>query len=122
MRSEKIRRHILKTIEGKHHFIQSEAREFCVDELCLILEVSRSGYYAWRKRGISRQKQRNQKLERELVRLHEAYPALGLDGLYHMIKSAIPCSRGRIHRLMKRQNIHSARKKVCKATTNSNHS
>lgn len=93
-----------------------------MDVLCRILEVSRSGYYAWKNRGISRQKQRNQELARELVRLHEAYPALGLDGLYHMIKPTIPCSRGRVHRLMKRMNIHSARKKTHKFTTNSNHS
>lgn len=93
-----------------------------MDVLCRILEVSRSGYYAWKNRGISRQKQRNQELAREVVRLHEAYPALGLDGLYHMIKPTIPCSRGRVHRLMKRMNIHSARKKTHKFTTNSNHS
>jgi putative transposase len=93
-----------------------------VGELCRLLEVSRGGYYAWTKRGISRQKQRNQELERQLVRLHEAYPALELDGLYHMVKQTIPCSRGRVHRLMKRLNIPSARKKAYKYTTNSKHS
>ena len=93
-----------------------------MEELCRILEVSRGGYYAWTKRGVSPQKQRNQELARELVRLHEAYPALGLGGLYHMVKQIIPCSRGRVHRLMKRLNIHSARKKAYKVTTNSNHS
>ncbi len=72
-----------------------------MDALCRILEVSRGEYYAWKNRGISRQKQRNQDLARKLVRLHEAYPALGLDGLYHMIKPAIPCSRDHVHRLMK---------------------
>lgn len=39
-----------------------------------------------------------------------------------MVKQTIPCSRGRVHRLMKRLNIHSARKKAYKSTTNSNHS
>lgn len=92
-----------------------------MEELCRILEVSRGGYYAWTKRGVSPQKQRNQDLARELVRLHESYPALGLDGLYHMVKQTIPCSRGRVHRLMKRLNIHSVRKKAYKSTTNSNH-
>ena len=37
----------------------------------------------------------NQALLRELVRLHEKYPALGLDSLYHMLKPAFHCSRGR---------------------------
>lgn len=93
-----------------------------MDELCRILEVSRSGYYAWSKRGASPRKQRNQELAGELVRLHEKYPSLGLDGLYHMVQEKIPCSRGRVHRLMKRLDIHSMRKKAYKITTDSNHS
>ena len=56
------------------------------------------------------------------MRLHEKYPALGLDGLYHMVKPAHPCSRGRVYRLMKAAGIHSTRKKACKTTTNSRHS
>ena len=53
----------------------------------------------------------NQALLRELVRLHEKYPALGLDSLYHMLKPAFHCSRGRVHRLMKAAGIHSQRKR-----------
>ena len=59
---------------------------------------------------------------RELVRLHEKYPALGLDSLYHMLKPEYSCSRGKVHRLMKAAGIHSMRKKAYKATTNSRHS
>lgn len=70
-------------------------------KLCRLLEISRSGYYAWLTRGQSRRTQRNQALLRELVRLHEKYPVLGLDSLYHMVKPVCPCSRGRVHRLMK---------------------
>ena len=89
--------------------------------LCRILEISRSGYYAWLNRGVSRRKQRNQELARELVRLHEKYPAMGLDSLYHLLKPAFHCSRKRVHRLMKELGIHSLRKKAYKATTNSRH-
>lgn len=87
-----------------------------------MLEVSRSGYYAWFKRKPGPRKQHNQELARELIRLREKFPALRVDGLYHMVKLAIPCSRGRVHRLMKRLNIHSARRKAHKITTDSNHS
>lgn len=93
-----------------------------MDVLCREMGISRSGYYAWRKREASLQKRRNQELSRALVRLHEAYPAMGLDSLYHMLKPQFHCSRGRVHRLMKLLNIHSLRKKAYKATTNSNHS
>lgn len=93
-----------------------------MEKLCRLLEISRSGYYAWLKRGQSQRTRNNQVLTRELVYLHEKYPALGLDSLYHMLKSKYPCSRGRIHRLMKAAKIHSLRKKAYKITTNSRHS
>ena len=90
-------------------------------KLCQLLEISRSGYYAWLRGGKSARKTANQALLRELVRLHEKYPALGLDSLYHMLKPVFHCSRGRVHRLMKAAGIHSQRKRAYKATTNSRH-
>ena len=93
-----------------------------MEKLCRLLEISRSGYYAWLTRRQSQRTQHNQALTRELVYLHEKYPALGLDSLYHMLKANNSCSRGRVHRLMKAAGIHSMRKKAYKATTNSRHS
>lgn len=86
-----------------------------------MLEVSRSGYYAWLTRPISQRQRRNQVLLREIVRLHERYPSLGLDGMYHILRRKHTCSRGRVHRLMKKAGIHSVRKAGFKVTTNSNH-
>ncbi len=71
---------------------------------------------------VGKANEHNQALTRELVRLHEKYPAMGLDSLYHMLKPAYSCSRGRMHRLMKAAGIHSLRKNAYKATTNSRHS
>ena len=93
-----------------------------MEKLCRLLEISRSGYCAWLTRRQSQRAQRNQALTRALVRLHEKYPALGLDSLYHMLKPEYSCSRGRVHRLMKAVGIQSVRKKAYKATTNSRHS
>ena len=93
-----------------------------MEKLCRLLEISRSGYYAWLTRGQSQRTKRSQALMRELMRLHEKYPALGLDSLYHMLKPEYSCSRGKVHRLMKAAGIHSMRKKAYKATTNSRHS
>jgi transposase InsO family protein len=89
--------------------------------MCRLLGVSRSGYYAWLTRPMSQRQQRNQVLLREIVRLHEKYPSLGLDGLYHILKRTHTCSRGRVHRLMKKAGIHSHRKAGFKVTTNSRH-
>ena len=93
-----------------------------MDKLCRLLEISRSGYYAWKTRGISKQKQHEQQLLRALIEHHQKYPAAGLDGLYHILKDIVSCSRNSLHRLMKKHNIHSIRKKTYKVTTNSNHS
>jgi transposase InsO family protein len=49
------------------------------------------------------------------------YPALGLDSLHHMVRPEFQCSRNRVWRLMKKADIHSARRKAYKRTTNSNH-
>ena len=73
--------------------------------LCRSLEVSRSGYYEWLHRKASAHMQQEQDLKRRLLALHQRYPALGLDNLYHLIRKELSCSR----------------KRVYKTTTNSRH-
>lgn len=92
-----------------------------MDKLCPLLNTTRSAYYAWRKRRPSPRRLEDQAILRELVRLHQLYPALGLDSLHHLLRKIIKCSRKRVWRLMKKANIHSSRRKTYKCTTNSNH-
>ena len=66
---KKIRRHTFQTIEDKYRFIQSASAGVSVDQLCRLLEISRSGYYAWLHRGISPRKQQDQRLSRQLITL-----------------------------------------------------
>ncbi len=93
-----------------------------MEQVCRELEVSRSGYYDWLKHEPSRRDQSNQALKRRLIELHEKYPAMGLDSLYHMVKPEFHCSRKRVHRQMRLAGISSVRRRAYKATTNSNHS
>ena len=93
-----------------------------MEQVCRILEVSRSGYYSWAKRRPGKRNQQNQALRRRLVELHEKYPALGLDSLWHLLKPEFGCSRKRVHRQMRLAGISSARRRAYKRTTNSNHS
>lgn len=92
-----------------------------MDKLCPLLDVTRSAYYAWLKRRPSPRQLEDQSILRELVRLHQLYPALGLDSLHQLVRRTIRCSRKRVWRLMKKANIRSARRKAYKRTTNSNH-
>lgn len=119
---KKIRRHTFQTIEDKYRFIQSASAGVSVDQLYRLLEISRSGYYAWLHRGISPRKQQDQRLSRQLITLHQQQPASGLDTLFHMIRRKMVCSRKRIYRLMRQLHIQSARKFAYKRTTNSRHS
>ena len=93
-----------------------------VEQVCRELEVSRSGYYGWLKHKETERTLQNQALRRRLVELHEKYPAMGLDSLYHLLKPEFGCSRKRVHRQMKLAGISSCRRRAYKATTNSNHS
>ncbi len=93
-----------------------------MEQVCRELEVSRSGYYDWLKHKPSRRDRDNQALKRRLIELHEKYPAMGLDSLYHMVKPEFHCSRKRVHRQMRLAGISSVRRRAYKATTNSNHS
>lgn len=73
-----------------------------------MLEISRSGYYAWQHRGASQRVLSNQQLLRELVLMHEKYPAMGLNSLFFLLRNpGVLCGRGRVHRLMKQSGIHS---------------
>ena len=49
----------------------------------------------------------NRALRKQLVELHEQYPALGLDSLYHMLQPEFGCSRKRVHRQMRLSGISS---------------
>jgi len=92
-----------------------------VGKLCRALGISRSGYYAWKIRKPGKWKAEDQRLSRLILWLHQKYPALGLDSIYHILRRKYQCSRGRVHRLMKRLGVHSVRKRAFRVTTNSNH-
>jgi len=92
-----------------------------VEQVCQILEISRSGFYGWLKHKSSLRQHRNLELHQAIIALHKKYPALGLKSLHHMLKPKFHCSRKRVHRQMQIAHIRSARHKAYKATTNSKH-
>ena len=83
--------------------------------------ISRSGCYDWQHHKPSMRERSNQALRRRLVELHQKYPAMGLDGLYHMLKPEFGYSRKRVHRQRRIAGIVSVRHRAYKATTNSRH-
>ena len=55
----------------RYAFIRTQERVHRVTRLCHALAVSRSGYYAWRQRGLSARAAEDAQLAKLLCRLHE---------------------------------------------------
>ena len=87
-----------------------------------VLEISRSGCHGRARHNPCAWERSNQTLRRRLVELHQKYPALGLDSLYHMLKPELGCSRKWVHRQLRLAGIVSGRHRAYKVTTNSRHS
>ena len=92
--------------------------------ICRVLEVSRSGYYAWLKRPPSKQKKEEGRLEVEIKAAHKRTrktcgpERLQKDLAAHGVKVGI-C---RIRRIRKKLGIRCKQIKKFKATTDSRHS
>ncbi len=89
--------------------------------MCILLKISRSGYYDWIDRPPSNREKKHEEILKIITETHNKYPVWGVDPIWVEVKETIPCSRGTVHRLMKKNSIKSKRKAKWKATTNSNH-
>lgn len=54
----------------KYRFVQMHQPEFRLAAMCRVLQVSRSGFYAWQRRTPSLRTQTNQRLIARMWRLH----------------------------------------------------
>lgn len=88
------------------------------------LQVSKSGYYAWRKRSKSLRCVENESFLKEIIRIHEASRGTyGGRKITHEINrgSKKPVNHKRIERIMRENGIRSKSHRKYKATTNSGH-
>ena len=104
-------------------FIQAEKAEFSVRAMCRTLEVSPSGFYAWRRRPPSAHARRDQQL-RVLIRAsHEASRCRYGSPRVHedLIEQGEPVSRKRVVRLMQAEGLQARVRKRFTCTTMSDH-
>jgi len=92
--------------------------------MCQVFSVTRSGYYAWRKRGKSRRKNENEQLLKTITDIfHGHHERYGYPRVWFELRlRGIFVSKGRVARLMKAAGLRSRRAKRFKQTTNSKHS
>src|SRR5437868_6589182 len=91
--------------------------------MCRLLELSRSGYYAWRHRPASARAQRRQRLAGIIQQAHADSRKLYGSPRVHaaVIKVGEPCCVNTVARIMKEKDLQARTKRKYKATTSSDH-
>ena len=108
----------------RYRFVREHAQQFPVTALCRVLQVAKSGYYAWRRRKESRRAQANRPL---IARIKEAHArsrkTYGRRRIHAQLRQeGLVCSRHRVARLMRQEGLRGLRKRAFRATTDSRHS
>ena len=87
------------------------------------MEVSKSGYYAWKTRPKSEGTLANERLFIEINRVFVQHREIyGSPRIYHELKKKnIVCSENRVARIMRIKNLVAVQRRKFKATTNSKH-
>lgn len=91
----------------RFEFIDQHREQFEISIMCRLLEVSRSGYYAWRNRAVSQREIAKQQLFKEIRRVfHENRQLYGAVRIWKVLnKEGINCGRDRVARLMKENQL-----------------
>lgn len=92
--------------------------------MCRVLEVSRSGYYAYKCRPKSQRRIDNEKLLIEIRRIFVEHDSnYGSPRIWHQLKNKehIRCSENRVARIMSANDIVAVQKRKFRVTTNSKH-
>ena len=108
----------------KFRFIDQQLQQFPVEAVCDVLEVSRSGYYAWRSRPRSGQKTRREELARKIQAVHqESRRVYGSPRVFKALKAeGESVCENTVARLMRQQGIRAkTKKKFVPRTTQSLH-
>jgi putative transposase len=107
----------------KFAFVAVEKASFPVTVLCKVLDVSRSGFYAWAERVPSARSLEDAKLRVHVAAAYElGRGAYGSPRIHRELRAAgFNVSRKRVARLMGELGLKSRRKRRYKATTDSNH-
>jgi putative transposase len=103
----------------KYQFIEEHKQEFSIVVMCGVLQVSESGFYAWRKRPTCRRKQEDAHLVQEIRQVFETHQGrYGSPRIYRdLSEEGIRCSRKRVARLMREEDLFAKRKRHRAVTT-----
>lgn len=91
----------------KFGFVQEHRGTFRVGSMCRVLKVSRSGYYAWRRRGPSRREVEDQHHAEAIRSAHrESRGTYGSPRVYVALQqTGTPCGKHRVARIMREEGL-----------------
>ena len=107
----------------RFEFIQAQKAHFPVEFMCEQLEVSRSGFYAWRERPESARQQQDTQLAEEVAQAHrDSRGTYGSPRVHAELRAqGRKVSRKRVARLMGEQKLAARRRRRSVRTTDSHH-
>ena len=109
----------------RYQFIKAEKAKYSVIILCRVMQVSRSGYYAWDHRPLSKRDEENQNLLEKIEGIYlESRGTYGSPRIHDALKQGgMDISRHRVAWLMRKHGIRSCygKKRRFPKTTDSHH-
>ena len=108
----------------KFCFIQEQLKQFPLEVVCEVLQVSRSGFYAWRERPRCYRDLRREQLAGKIRTVHELHRRIyGSPRIYRFLKSGgEKVCQNTVARVMRQQGIRAkTKKKYVPRTTDSRH-
>jgi putative transposase len=107
----------------KFELVDAEKAKYPVQVLCDVLEVSRSGFYAWKTRPPSARAKADATLAVEIAAAHEkSRKRYGSPRVHRALrKRGVRVGKKRVERLMRDKGLAGRRKRPFRHTTDSNH-
>jgi putative transposase len=108
----------------KYTFVRDEAKNHSVEQLCAVMEISRSSYYAYESKFLSKREETNQRLMpmvQEIFKINrKAYGYRRVSD--ELKKRGENCGKHKTASLMRKLNLRPVVKRRFKLTTDSKHS
>ena len=110
-------------MNARYSWIQAHQGQHSVEKMAQALDVTTSGYYAWRKAPQSKRDKENELLQQEIVLAwEEGRQRYGSPRITRVLRQkGFVVSQKRVARLMRESGVKTKPKKRWKVTTQSNH-
>lgn len=107
----------------RYRFIRMHQNEYPITLMCRVLQVSRSGYYVWRRRPFSKRDEENRVLMERIKTIHQqSQRTYGSPRMHKQLRQeGYVCGENRVRRLMQVHGIRAKQKRRFRITTDSNH-